>query len=126
MKTSNFDDLINELRELDSSADQSNSVADKAEAKAATSTQRDSKTRSTLTLTFLLGFFGMLLFSCLFVIWYNHCAVEWVLKLQAKNVPNSIDYIKPLELDKVLSIMIGALGTSLGFIIGYYFKEKEK
>ncbi|MGY0378307.1 hypothetical protein ACW2AL_15650 [Providencia sp. PROV170] len=33
--------------------------------------------------------------------------------------------IKLLDLDKVLAVIIGALGTSLGFIIGYYFKEKH-
>lgn len=33
--------------------------------------------------------------------------------------------VKLLELDKVLSVIIGALGTSLGFIIGYYFEEKK-
>ncbi|KAF6685019.1 hypothetical protein QPJ96_05990 [Pantoea agglomerans] len=87
---------------------------------------RDDKTRNTLTLSFILGFFGLLVFSCVFVLVYNNFAVKWAVKLNQNKVADIAASIHLLELDKVLSIMIGALGTSLGFIIGYYFKEKNK
>ncbi|HEP0305448.1 TPA: hypothetical protein QIS90_001261 [Providencia rettgeri] len=86
---------------------------------------RDGKTRSTLTIWFLGGFFCLLVFSFLFVLCYNAYLVDWIIELKAKGIDNAVDYLKPLELDKVLSIIITALGTSLGFIIGYYFKEKQ-
>nr|DAM44316.1 MAG TPA: hypothetical protein [Caudoviricetes sp.] len=86
---------------------------------------RDGKTRSTLTITFMRGFFGLIVFSFIFVIAYNYCAVQWVLQLQSKGLMEASKSIALLELDKVLSIMVSALGTSLGFIIGYYFKDKK-
>lgn len=86
----------------------------------------DGHTRNRLTLFFIGGFFGILIFCCLFVLVYNWAAMSWAINL-SKNGFN-IDKIEVpfLELDKLLSIMIGAFGTSLGFIIGYYFKEKNK
>ncbi|MDY9036654.1 hypothetical protein UZY92_22640 [Escherichia coli] len=94
--------------------------AGKAEENAVNSKHTDGKTRSALTITFLWFFF-----SCLFVLWYNNSVVNWALELKSKGVDDYVQYLKPLELEKVLSIMITALGTSLGFIIGYYFKDKE-
>ncbi|EEW2486462.1 hypothetical protein D9F02_20505 [Escherichia coli] len=99
--------------------------AGKAEENAVNSKHTDGKTRSALTITFLWFFFCLLIFSCLFVLWYNNSVVSWALELKSKGVDDYVQYLKPLELEKVLSIMITALGTSLGFIIGYYFKDKE-
>ncbi|WP_369311458.1 hypothetical protein [Providencia rettgeri] len=45
--------------------------------------------------------------------------------LSEKGMVEAASKVSLLELDKVLSIIISALGTSLGFIIGYYFKEKK-
>ncbi|WP_353242251.1 hypothetical protein [Providencia sp.] len=87
--------------------------------------KKEGETRSLLTLTFLGGFFGLLILFAIFVWFYNGRVVSWVLELKAAGVENAVDYLKPLELEKVLSIIITALGTSLGFIIGYYFKEKH-
>lgn len=86
---------------------------------------RDGRTRSTLTITFLICFF-ILIAGCFgFVLWYNSLAIGWMKDLHSQGLNNEIASIKLLELDKVLAVIIGALGTSLGFIIGYYFKEKN-
>lgn len=45
--------------------------------------------------------------------------------LSEKGMAEAASKVSLLELDKVLSIIISALGTSLGFSIGYYFKEKK-
>lgn len=88
--------------------------------------QQDDKARNTLTFHFLWGFFALISGCFLFVLIYNSTAVKWIEALDAKNIKDATNYIKLLELDKVLSVLIGALGTSLGFIIGYYFKEKKQ
>lgn len=86
---------------------------------------RDGRTRSTLTITFLICFF-ILIAGCFgFVLWYNSLAIGWMKDLHSQGLNNEIASVKLLELDKVLAVIIGALGTSLGFIIGYYFKEKN-
>ncbi len=120
-----FDKLTKDIDDLYSEVKESSSVASTAEMNASVFSHREGRTRSTLTISFMVGFFLLLVLSCLFVIWYNSCVVDWVLIMEEKNVPNAGDLIKPLELDKVLSIVISALGTSLGFIIGYYFKDKK-
>lgn len=81
----------------------------------------DQHTRSNLTTIFVVCFFLMLIFGAIFVLVYNHYAVSWIVDLKDKNLPN--DFIKPLQLESVLSLIVNSLGTSLGFIIGYYFKE---
>lgn len=75
---------------------------------------------------FMVGFFGLLAGCFLFTLWYNNNAVQWIIELQTKGLQEEAKQVSLLELDKVLSVVIGALGTSLGFIIGYYFKEKNK
>jgi len=99
--------------------------ATELETKAFNSAKYDGQTRNKLTNTFLKGFFGLLIFSCFFVLIYNHLAVKWAIELSQAKLDEAAKAISFLELDKVLSIIIGALGTSLGFIIGYYFKEKN-
>jgi hypothetical protein len=61
----------------------------------------------------------------MFVLFYNWLVVEWAAQLKTAGLDEKIKELHFLELDKVLSIMISALGTSLGFIIGYYFKGKS-
>ncbi|MCC3704151.1 hypothetical protein LLR08_16440 [Rouxiella badensis] len=89
---------------------------------------RDEKeigTRSGLTYIFLIGFFLLIILGAVFVFIYNAWCVQWAIELQKNNLPEVASKITPLELDKILSILIGAFGTSLGFIIGYYFKESR-
>lgn len=124
MVDNNYSELSKAIRKASSQSIKSETVADRAEGEALNAKHRESKTRSALTISFLGGFLFLLVFSFIFVLIYNSFAVDWILLLKNKGVENPSELIKPLELDKVLSIIIGALGTSLGFIIGYYFKEK--
>lgn len=98
---------------------------DTAESKALSPDYKVAETRHSLTKTFLYGFFIILILSGIFVYLYNTQAVNWVIQLHAAGLDDRAANISLLELDKVLSIMISALGTSLGFIIGYYFKDKH-
>ncbi|MBD2812745.1 hypothetical protein ID853_18175 [Xenorhabdus sp. Vera] len=88
-------------------------------------TYRDDKARTNLTFHFVWGFFGLIIMCFIFVLLYNSCAIDWIKALNAQGLPEIAASVTLLELDKVLSVIIGALGTSLGFIIGYYFKEKK-
>ncbi|MEQ1965426.1 hypothetical protein ABLB69_20310 [Xenorhabdus khoisanae] len=88
-------------------------------------TYRDDKARTNLTFHFLWGFFALIVGCFIFVLGYNHLAIKWIGALNEQGMMELAASVKLLELDKVLSVIIGALGTSLGFIIGYYFKEKK-
>ncbi|HDC4470410.1 MULTISPECIES: hypothetical protein [Enterobacter] len=125
MKTTELEFALDKLKSVKSEGVIADENADRAELDAETHSQRDGKTRSTLTLTFMRGFFGMLVFACLFVLFYNWAAVHWIIDLKTSGLAEQSTKLNLLEIDKILSIIIGALGTSLGFIIGYYFKEKH-
>lgn len=86
----------------------------------------EESTRHSLTFFFIVGFFILIGFGAIFVAFYNSLAVDWVIKLNAAGLVEQSSKVPFLELDKVLSIIVSALGTSLGFIIGYYFKNKDK
>lgn len=86
---------------------------------------RETGTRSGLTYMFILGFFSLIILGAVFVFIYNAWSVDWAIKLKNNGLPEVASQVTLLELDKVLSILIGAFGTSLGFIIGYYFKENR-
>ncbi|MBP1010764.1 hypothetical protein [Serratia fonticola] len=120
-----INELMSKVRDIKDSSARSEQSADEIELSAKNQIYRDGQTRSTLTLYFIGGFFALLLFSCLFVLFYNWMAVGWVIDLKKSELVDASLSIHLLELDKVLSIMISAFGTSLGFIIGYYFKEKN-
>ncbi|MEQ4664421.1 hypothetical protein ABN067_23020 [Providencia rettgeri] len=87
--------------------------------------QAEGKDRGKLTTYFVWGFFALLLWSFLFVLVYNWIAVWWAIDLHDRGMVDVASKVTLLELDKVLSLIISALGTPLGFIIGYYFKEKR-
>lgn len=90
------------------------------------SIRSEESTRHSLTFYFIIGFFMLLALSAAYVAFYNHLAVGWIIQLNKAGLIEQSNKIPFLELDKVLSIIISALGTSLGFIIGYYFKNKDK
>ena len=125
MKSIELDSLVERINSIKDESVVADEKADKAEEGSESHLQRDGKTRSTLTLTFMRGFFGMLVFACFFVFFYNWAAVYWIIDLKAAGLAEDSSKLSLLEIDKILSIIIGALGTSLGFIIGYYFKEKN-
>ncbi|MEQ5044273.1 hypothetical protein ABN117_14050 [Providencia manganoxydans] len=87
--------------------------------------QAEGRDRGKLTTYFVWGFFTLLLWSFLFVLAYNWIAVWWAIDLHERGMIDAASKVTLLELDKVLSLVISALGTPLGFIIGYYFKEKR-
>lgn len=125
MSLNEINNFLNKVNSVESETSKVERNVDALESNSENTKVRDGKTRSTLTLTFMIGFFGILVFSCLFVLAYNWAAVNWAVNLSQANLNNEVLSIHLLEVDKILSIMIGALGTSLGFIIGYYFKEKH-
>lgn len=98
---------------------------EKQESSSLNAVQRDGRTRSALTFWFLLGFFGLICWCFFFTLWYNNQAIKWIVELNKQGLSEEALKITFLELDKVLAVVIGALGTSLGFIIGYYFKDKQ-
>ncbi|EKO3513516.1 hypothetical protein LB044_002371 [Vibrio fluvialis] len=87
--------------------------------------QHDPETRSTLSLNFLLYFFALLAGSYVFVLVYNNVAVNWILQLKNAGLNDQIQAVSLLDFNSVISLVISGLGTSLGFIIGYYFKDKS-
>ncbi|WP_347360792.1 hypothetical protein [Vibrio vulnificus] len=87
--------------------------------------QHDPKTRSELTMKFVAFFFMLLAGSYVFVLMYNEAAVSWMIRLKDKNLDESIKNVTLLDFQAVISLIITGLGTSLGFIIGYYFKDKN-
>ncbi|EOA4402463.1 MULTISPECIES: hypothetical protein [Enterobacteriaceae] len=120
-----LEEIRKRLKEFEINSSTSRNKADSAESIAQAKISREEKTRSTLTHSFLYGFFFLLFCGFIFTKWYNSAAVDWILKLHQAGLDDAAGAIKLLELDKVLSVIIGALGTSLGFIIGYYFKDKK-
>lgn len=119
-----FGDLNKKFENLYEKEIESSQEADEAQ-ETALKDPKDVKTRSLLTITFLIGFFSVLIFFAFFVLLYNRFVIEWAVQLKAAHLEDKIGDLHFLELDKVLAIMISALGTSLGFIIGYYFKGKS-
>ncbi|WP_145055759.1 hypothetical protein [Mixta calida] len=118
-------DAVKKIRQAQAQHEKVKREADEQESNSLGSLQRDGQTRSALTFWFMIGFFGLIAGCFLFTLWYNNVAVGWIAELQKQGLPEEAKKVTLLELDKVLSIVIGALGTSLGFIIGYYFKEKQ-
>jgi hypothetical protein len=121
---SSIGEALRKIQEAQAQHEQVKRKADEQENSSLGALQRDGKTRSALTLWFLVGFFGLIAGCFLFTLWYNDNAVRWILELQKQGLSDEANRVSLLELDKVLSVIIGALGTSLGFIIGYYFKDK--
>ncbi len=75
------------------------------------------KSRLEITKYFLSSFFGLIIFSFIFCFIYNLCFIPWG--------DNLIKHgIKPLDITNILPLITTTLGTGLGFIMGYYFKDK--
>ncbi len=100
--------------------------ATEQEAISLTALASEDKARHNLTFLFLKYFFGLFIGAWIFILIYNWSVIFWIIWLNEHNLSSVADKIPLLELDKLLSLIISALGTSLGFIIGYYFKNKDK
>lgn len=73
-------------------------------------TEHLDKKRAYIAQLFVWGFLTLILLVLVGVPLYN----KWV------------GHAQPLDLDKTLSQVSGLLGTPLGFVVGYYFKENKK
>lgn len=120
-----LDEISEKIKNIQTQSEATKDKVSSVEESALHNVHREGRTRSALTITFLVGFF-LLIAGCFgFVLCYNYFAIGWIKDLHTQGLNDEIANVKLLELDKVLSVIIGALGTSLGFIIGYYFKDKN-
>lgn len=118
--------LIEKLKRAREESQLAQKAAEKVESSSKERLRSEEETRHSLTFLFIVGFFSLICAGSLFVAAYNALAVGWIIKLNAAGLVEQSQKITLLELDKVLSLIVSALGTSLGFIIGYYFKNKDK
>ena len=76
--------------------------------------KQEDTTRSKLALIFVWGYFGILGGGIILVL-ANNIIVDY-LKLKPEILINIRDFIPTIT---------SAIGTSLGFVVGYYFKSSE-
>lgn len=79
------------------------------------------ETRRRFALYFLIGYFALLVFILIFIFVYNKWVIVAALK---KNIPGILPN-QLLDLERILFLMTSAFGSTLGFIIGYYFKDDK-
>lgn len=78
------------------------------------SQQHKDKTRSEIALYFVKAYIMLVIFIFVIVFVYN----LFLLLLQKDNLV--------LEIKDIFPLVIGTVGTLLGFVLGYYFKSEEK
>ena len=83
---------------------------------------KESGVRSWLTIGFLIGLFVLIILSGFFVIYSNNNTLELAIKAKESGIDAS--NLSFLSFESLFSLVFNALGTPLGFIIGYYFKDK--
>ncbi|HAV1511050.1 TPA: hypothetical protein ACN341_004504 [Vibrio parahaemolyticus] len=86
--------------------------------------ENEHKTRNWLTTGFISGLFLLIVLSAVYVVYHNNQLIELVIRAQDKGISIDPSDIGFLSFESVYSLLFNSLGTSLGFIIGYYFKEK--
>jgi len=77
------------------------------------------ESRRTIALTFVWFFLGIVSFVVIAVPIYNAFFFH-----NARVVVEETTY-QPLDIEKVLATLGTLLGTPLGFVVGYYFKEEH-
>lgn len=85
---------------------------------------KEQDTRTTVTLSFLIGLFLLIGIAALYVVYYNNNIVSLAIVAKSHGIeldPSSFTF---LSFESIFSLIFNALGTPLGFIIGYYFKAK--
>jgi len=80
--------------------------------------EHEGKARLAITRLVLWSFFSLIVFSFLYAAGYNFYASYLNMLLP------DVDKIKYLDIPNTVSLMTSALGSSVGFVIGYYFKSK--
>ncbi|MBU2892855.1 hypothetical protein KO495_05900 [Colwellia sp. D2M02] len=86
--------------------------------------EKEHSARSWLTTTFILGLFILIILAGFYVVYYNENVLAISLKLKESNIDLDTASLKFLSFDSIFSLIFNSFGTPLGFIIGYYFKEK--
>ncbi|MDW1741500.1 hypothetical protein R7D66_23575 [Vibrio sp. Vb2354] len=86
--------------------------------------EKEHKARSWLTISFLLGLFSLIIGSAWYVIYHNQSMIELAVYSKEHGLAFNQDSFQFLSFESVFSLIFNSFGTSLGFIIGYYFKEK--
>jgi len=81
--------------------------------------QHDSEARREITKLFLKWYFVLIAFAFLFSAGYNFYAAYMNIAL------SSTDKLKYLEITNTVSLITTTLSSGVGFVIGYYFKNKE-
>ncbi|HCE1808826.1 TPA: hypothetical protein NGS39_004517 [Vibrio parahaemolyticus] len=86
--------------------------------------EKEHKARSWLTISFLLGLFILIIGSAWYVVYHNSSMIELAIYSKTHGLELNQDTFQFLSFESVFSLIFNSFGTSLGFIIGYYFKEK--
>lgn len=87
--------------------------------------ENEHKTRSWLTTGFILGLFSLIILSSFYVVYHNEHVIDLAIKAKENGITVNDNDLRFLSFESVYSLLFNSLGTSLGFIIGYYFKEKS-
>lgn len=102
--------LLGTLRKLKDKVDSDNPNFDQP--------KHDSESRLEITRLFLKWYFGLIAGSFIFAAFYN-----WIFACINFKTQANIAY---LDISDTVSIVTTTLNTGFGFVIGYYFKNKEK
>jgi ABC-type Fe3+ transport system permease subunit len=81
--------------------------------------KHDHESRLKITQLFLKWYFALIVFSFCFAIVYNFAAAYMN---DGTNVENN--YLPYLDVSNTVSIITTTLSSGVGFVIGYYFKNK--
>lgn len=121
MSSERIDDLIGRKQKIDGQPDSIGALLSRIDRYGTSFDQRrhDSESRLRITTLFLKWFFSLILFSFLFSAAYNFVAA-WI------NTNRDLtDKIPLLDVSNTVSIVTTTLSSGVGFVIGYYFKNKE-
>jgi hypothetical protein len=87
--------------------------------------EKEHSARSWLTTTFVAGLFLLIILAGFYVIAYNKSILELGIKAKESQTTIDLSSLSFLSFESVFSLIFNSFGTPLGFIIGYYFKEKS-
>ena len=84
--------------------------------------KHDKETKREITKLFLNWYFWLIILSFIFCLAYN-----WIVALLNVNLNAlKIELIPYIEVSNTVSLITTTLSSGVGFVIGYYFKNKER
>lgn len=86
--------------------------------------EKEHGARNLLTTSFIGGIFVLIILAAIYVPLHNDHIMKLAILAQEKKLGISEDKFILLSFESIFSLIFNALGPPLGFIIGYYFKEK--